>query len=67
MKIKNESIMKIYVITENSQTNPNYEFNIGLVKFAFTSWKNADIQMNVIRNKIENGKWWWGASLKRFF
>lgn len=54
--------MKIYVITENSQSNPNYEFTIGLVKFAFTSWKKADMQMNIIRNKIENGKWWWDAN-----
>ena len=54
--------MKIYVITENSQSSPNFTFTIGSVKFAFTSWKKADMQMNVIRNKIENGKWWWDAN-----
>lgn len=54
--------MKIYVITENSQSNPNYEFTIGFVKFAFTSWKKADMQMNIIRHKIESGKWWWDAN-----
>ena len=54
--------MKIYVITENSQTNPNYEFNIGFVEFAFTSLKKADMQMNIIRKRIENGEWWWDVN-----
>ena len=54
--------MKIYVITETSQASPNFEFTIGFVKFAFTSWKKADMQMNVIRNKVESGKWWWDAN-----
>lgn len=47
--------MKIYVITEMQSITWS-------IMCAFTSRKKADMQMNVIRNKICNGEWWNNAN-----
>lgn len=50
--------MKVYVITETTEASRMHEFTLSMVRFAFTSKKKANEQLDIIARKVENGGWW---------
>ena len=53
---------KVYIITSTMQASRVHEFTLSEVKFAFTSKKVANKQLDLIKDKIENGGWWSDAN-----
>lgn len=49
---------KVYIITCTVRANKFCEFTLSNVEFAFTSKKMAHRQLDIIKDKIENGGWW---------
>ena len=49
---------KVYIITCTTQASREYEFTLSLVEWVFTSKKVAHKQLDIIKDKIENGGWW---------
>ena len=49
---------KVYIITCIMQASRVFEFTLSTVEWVFTSKKNANKQLDIIKNKIENGGWW---------
>lgn len=49
---------KVYIITYTMQASKLCEFTLSMVEFAFTSKVKANKQLDIIKDKIENGGWW---------
>ena len=49
---------KVYIITCTMAASKLYEFTLSTVEWVFTSKKIANKQLDIIKNKIENGGWW---------
>jgi hypothetical protein len=49
---------KVYVITCTTQASRLCEFTLSVVEWVFTSKKVANKQLDIIKDKIENGGWW---------
>lgn len=49
---------KVYIITCTTQASRLCEFTLSVVEWVFTSKKIANKQLDIIKNKIENGGWW---------
>lgn len=56
---------KVYIITETSQSNHNYEFTISDIRWVFTSAKKANEQMSRLSSMIQEGIWWRGADFSK--
>jgi len=56
---------KVYVITCTTAASKGFEFTLSEVKFAFTSKKVANKQLDIIKDKIENGGWWLDANCNK--
>lgn len=49
---------KVYIITCTTQASRVCEFTLSEVKWVFTSKRTANKQLDIIKDKIENGGWW---------
>lgn len=49
---------KVYIITCTMTASKLYEFTLSTVEWVFTSKKIANKQLDIIKNKIEDGGWW---------
>lgn len=49
---------KVYIITCTMAANKLCEITLSTVEWAFTSKKAANKQLDIIKDKIENGGWW---------
>ena len=49
---------KVYIITCTTQASRSCEFTLSVVEWVFTSKKVANKQLDIIKDKIENGGWW---------
>lgn len=49
---------KVYIITCTTQASSLCEFTLSVVEWVFTSKKLANKQLDIIKDKIENGGWW---------
>lgn len=49
---------KVYIITCTTAASRVCEFTLSLVEWVFTSKKMANKQLDIIKDKIENGGWW---------
>lgn len=49
---------KVYIITCTTQANGLCEFTLSTVEWVFTSKRTANKQLDIIKDKIENGGWW---------
>jgi hypothetical protein len=49
---------KVYIITCTTQASRLCEFTLSVVEWVFTSKKVANKQLDIIKDKIENGGWW---------
>ena len=49
---------KVYIITCTTAASKLCEFTLSMVEFAFTSKVKANKQLDIIKDKIENGGWW---------
>lgn len=53
---------KVYVITCTTQASRICEFTLSIVEWVFTSKKVANKQLDIIKDRIENGGWWTDAN-----
>lgn len=53
---------KVYVITCTTQASRMCEFTLSVVEWVFTSKKMANKQLDIVKDKIENGGWWSDAN-----
>ena len=49
---------KVYIITCTTQASRLCEFTLSVVEWTFTNKKLANKQLDIIKDKIENGGWW---------
>lgn len=49
---------KVYIITCTTQVSRLCEFTLSEVEWVFTSKRTANKQLDIIKDKIENGGWW---------
>lgn len=49
---------KVYIITCTTQVSRLCEFTLSVVEWVFTSKRTANKQLDIIKDKIENGGWW---------
>lgn len=49
---------KVYIITCTTAASRVFEFTLSIVEWVFTSKKVANKQLDIIKDKIENGGWW---------
>lgn len=49
---------KVYIITCTTAASRVCEFTLSMVNYAFTSKKMANKQLDIIKDRIENGGWW---------
>lgn len=49
---------KVYIITCTTAESRVCEFTLSIVEWVFTSKKVANKQLDIIKDKIENGGWW---------
>lgn len=58
---------KVYIITCTMAASKLYEFTLSTVEWVFTSKKIANKQLDIIKDKIENGGWWSDGDGKPLF
>lgn len=49
---------KVYIITCTTAASRVHEFTLSVVEWVFTSKRTANKQLDIIKDKIENGGWW---------
>lgn len=49
---------KVYIITCTTAASRVCEFTLSIVEWVFTSKRVANKQLDIIKDKIENGGWW---------
>ena len=49
---------KVYIITCTTAASRVCEFTLSVVEWVFTSKRTANKQLDIIKDKIENGGWW---------
>lgn len=49
---------KVYIITCTTAASRVCEFTLSIVEWVFTSKRTANKQLDIIKDKIENGGWW---------
>lgn len=49
---------KVYIITCTPQASKLCDFTLSQIEFVFTSKKQAHKQLDIIKEYVENGRWW---------
>lgn len=49
---------KVYIITCTTQASSVCEFTMSILEWVFTNKKVAHKQLDIIKDRIENGGWW---------
>lgn len=53
---------KVYIITMTMQASRVHEFSLSDIVLVLTSKAKANKQLDIIKDKIENGDWWSDAN-----